>query len=549
MTNLTNLPTTPSNYPGSREGDNYDLLREQVFSRFTRLVSKDTPLFKTDAKDLFYRYLNHLPEEARSHYTCMCCKSFIKRYGDLVIVDENGSTIPVMWKLTDDVPTIFQEAIESMEREVAKAQIKDVFIPEQTLLGIPTTGEWNHFYVNAPEELVNTKLTLTAGQVMASKLEDRKNLKNSLNEEKFKLTNIKEALRLIDSEQLDGAEMFKNRLDWFKGVKEMYSETKHDIVRENLIWKAVATAPDGYCSMRNSMPGTIMSDIHEGLSFDSIKDKLKDKMIDSDTGRSKYMRAEGPASSGNIERAEEIIEAYGTRDSFVRRFARKEDIPVFIWEPKEQEVVEETDTLFGRLKNHGGEKDTENSSVVLPTITMTWVKFTEKVLPTAINLEYYVNRRTLANYCALTTAQNMDAPPIIKWDTIERRNPLTSYIHTQGSRAATWNLTQGYTKVTGICERPVNFFEEKEQPTRILLLEGAKDTSLRDQLGMALFPNNLKSEYHEVRSTMEEISNTGKMLGYEEASACGIMFRRDWYAKLRVTSENGVQEYQIDRWD
>lgn len=82
------------------------------------------------------------------------------------------------------------------------------------------------------------------------------------------------------------------------------------------------------------------------------------------------------------------------------------------------------------------------------------------------------------------------------------------------------------------------------------ILEGAKDSGYKSS-GNALFPEMLKSELRQIRSTIEAYSNGATLKNYEEASACGIKleYRSNWDAMFRVTTNTGTVIYRLDRWD
>jgi hypothetical protein len=83
----------------------------------------------------------------------------------------------------------------------------------------------------------------------------------------------------------------------------------------------------------------------------------------------------------------------------------------------------------------------------------------------------------------------------------------------------------------------------------VFIMDGAKES--RTNAGLALFPETLKSELREIRSTIEEFSRRGKLEGEEEASACGVALLKgaNWNARFRVRSATSTVEYKLDRWD
>ena len=85
----------------------------------------------------------------------------------------------------------------------------------------------------------------------------------------------------------------------------------------------------------------------------------------------------------------------------------------------------------------------------------------------------------------------------------------------------------------------------------MFVLAGAHETR---QAGAALFPENMKSELHGVRSVIEAYSKSATIDGMNEPHAAGIMFIPSpgtvrWNCTLRVWSNGQALTYQLDRWD
>ena len=111
-----------------------------------------------------------------------------------------------------------------------------------------------------------------------------------------------------------------------------------------------------------------------------------------------------------------------------------------------------------------------------------------------------------------------------------------------------------YCKDHGIILKPSLWqpgFEHHGQGV-IFILEGAKDSNYQN-CGNGLFPEILKSELREVRATIEAYSRKQSIGGYNEASACGLMIGPDGSLNtnptFRVTTDEGITNYQIDRWE
>jgi hypothetical protein len=523
--------------------DRYEDFEFNVHEYFNNAIKKGQKLFQTNASDLFDTYLKHLPSNARQHYNCNECRHFINRFGGLVTIDNKGKITSALWD-KDNTPSFFHESVTALQFAVENAKVTGVFIPEFRKLGTPKTGEWTHLSVTVPKELVNNSRLNTAYQVMAEKKEDHRMLSHAI--QQFSLETVETALTLLQTESLYRSEKVLGVAQWFKDVHLQYKKGRN---KTNVLWVAVANAPTGFCHVRSSMIGTLLEDIESGMSFKSVSNRFKEKM-----NPMQYQRAQVAPSVGNIKRANEIFEKLGLEPSLERRFARIDEIKTS-WTPREYKQKASVGTgVFSHLEPKETKPLNRTGSLNNSIETaMTWSKFVKTVLPLAENIELYLGyERT--NLSAITTAVHEDAPPILQWDKEEQRNPFAWYLYNGGSTPSDWNLNIGYHKVTAITDQPSMWNEENAHQGKgvFFILEGAKDTRYRNA-GNALFPETLKSELREVRSSIEAYSKSAHLDGYEEASACGLRMQgggnNNWNIKLRVKTNAGVSLYKIDRWD
>lgn len=518
---------------------NYPALEQAVRHNYSANVMEGTRLFTTDAGNLFELFLHNLPAEARQYYTCRACANFVNRFGGLVTIGADSTIKPVMWDL--NAPTFFLPSVNAVIEAVKKAEVTGVFLSEEKVWGQPQTGEWTHMSVTQLPKSVYTSRLMTAGQKMAEKREDYRMLQEAI--QSYSLPTIQQAVTLLKSEVLYRSEKTLGVAEWFLKLAESSVHVKNLKTRNNAVWLAVATAPAGFAHVRSSMIGTLLDDIQSGMEFESVKKRFSAKM-----NPLQYQRPQAASSAGNIAQAEKIFEKLGLAPSLERRFARLDEIET-IWKPALPKNEQEAGGLFGHLK--AKDAPTPAKAMTLPTVTMTWRKFLETVLPNAEVIEYQVRSGTDV-FTALLTAVNADAPPILQWDTEERRNPVNWYVYSGGSAPSQWGLTSGWCKVTGITYQPSMWYEENAHQGKavIFILDGARDNRA-GRAGIALFPETLKSELREVRSTIESYSKNAQLGGYEEASACGIRLQSGaaLNATIRVTAATGTASYKLDRWD
>lgn len=509
--------------------DGYEEFERNVREHAASYAGK--PIFTTDAGRLWELYLAGLPESHRQHYNCHACRDFIERYGGLVTVSESFALVPVMWPV--EVPALFANSVKSIREAIMKAKITGVFLSEESVLGNPITGQWTHLSAPNIKPFAHPLKSVTSA--IAEKKSDYILLKQSMIE--YPIAIINQVLLLLRSDALYRSEKVIGVVEWFKRLLDSLEPQKNGRTRDNMLWQAVAIAPPGYCHIKNTVVGSLLDDLVSGTSYDEAARRFAAKMHPL-----QYQRPEAAPSAGNIKKAEEIVEKLGIAKSLVRRFARFDEISC-IWKPKENVPENQSGGVFSHLIPKG---KTPIPDVNMSPIAITWRKFSEEVLPIAKSIDALVP--SVGNFTAILTAEHHDAPPILQWDSLEHRNPCSVYVYSGGSIAEQWGLSPGYTKVNGVCYEPAMWQEGFDHQGKgvVFILDGAKDS--RTTQGNALFPETLKSELREVRSTIEAYSRQAEILGYGDASACGLAFGGNGHVVLKVTTDMGIATYDLDRW-
>lgn len=538
---------------GNRKGDGYsDFLRAVEVSFIAKVVS-DPTLYMTDATNLFETFLENLPVEGQAHYNCRTCKHFFDRFGGLVNIDENGKLVPVLWdKNIAGTSNFFKAAVEALEHKVKKAQVTGVFLSDDAVLGTAETNGWDHLSVVLPNEALyrpKRYTSTTPYQAAAEKLEEFKMLSGAL--EKYDISHINQALAVLTSESVDRSEKFINVVEFLRDLKVAVDRELNTRVKQNQIWKAVSIAPTGFAHINSSMVGVLLDAIKSGASIESIRRSFNDK-VDS----TNYQRAKATPTDNKIKEDEKRIIEMGLERSLERRFARVDEIET-VWEPELKPVTAEKQSVFGHLLQN--KEETKPPLEVNSMNRITWSKFESTVLPLAEEIHLRVNGMYHHNsFGAIVTAVHEDAPPIIKWDREDRRNPFSWYLYHGGSSPNAWNLSQGYVKVNAISLQPSMWYDNDIDylgKGLILILEGAKDTNYfgKGAKGNALFPEMLISQLHGMRSTLEHYSNNATLLGDDnEALASGLILSDgvEWDVHLRVKRTDGLMmHYKMDRWD
>lgn len=506
----------------------YAALLESVRETFAGVNGQ--PLFQTDA-DLESAYLDNLGDERQVH-TCSTCRQFLKNFGGLVTIGEDGRQASALWN-ADAAPEFYRPALRAMQRLAARAGIIAPFLSPLKTWGTPKTGTWTHFAVSAPK--VHKHALLSAGQAMAAKREDHNTVARALAD--FSAAHIAEALRLLEADQFARNKSFIAPLHWLADLHAKRSATLDKRARDNILWRAIATAPDGFCHPRSAVTGTLLEDIAAGMPFSDVKARF-----DAKVHPLQYQRPQVDPTAGNLAEAERIVEKMGIAPALERRFARLDELQI-AWSPPAAVKPKTTGGVFSHIPPKGTSPITVHGA---PAVTMTWEKFARTILPAAEAIEAHITGGRM-NFITLTSATNADAPNIFKWG-----NPVAWYVYPGGADAAAFNLSPGWVKVNAIAPLPPMWGAEPKPHLgegMVLVLDGCRDTR-NGSLG--LFPECLIGELHAVRSVIEAHSRRSALTGQADASACGLDVRAGSKAlgyRLRVTTGGLKSEYVLDRWD
>jgi hypothetical protein len=523
---------------GNHGDADYDGFLARVNARLLKNCEDGaSPLFTTDADNLWDLYLSSFADSAdRQYHTCHACRNFIERFGSLATIDTCGYVAPAIWDV-DDTPDAYVGAVAAMSRAVRRARVTGVFLSPDATWGTPETGVWRHLAVRPSPRMVFRGSLQTAGQAMAEKLEDFRNVQRALGE--FSLPHVETAVSLLGTDSLYRGEKVLGQAEWLRSLHVARNAAPVDR-KANVVWRAVAAAPAGFCHPRSSMIGTLLEDIAAGKEFAEVSRAFKAKMHPLS-----YQRPQATPTSGAIAAAEKVVAQLGAAGSLARRFARLDEVQA-LWRPTPKEVPAPTGGVFGHLKPKGDEP----RSMTVPPQVMTWDKFRRTVLPQAERMEFVAPYN--GPYAALVTAVNPDAPPILQWDLQDARNPVSWYLWHGGSYAASWGLhALQHVEVEAVTLKPSMWGGgcAHQGEGVMFILSGARESR---SAGAALFPEILKSEFHGIRSVIESYSRGATIEGMGSPHAAGIMLGKGesrWDATVRVWTSGRPLDYRLDRWD
>lgn len=533
-------------HPGDTQDAEYAAFLGRVNARLAANLDPpggpagDRPrLFTTDASGLFEAYLAALPEADRQHYNCRACQGFIERFGGLVTVAAGGRTDAAFWDEAD-APAYFRPAVAAVAKLVRRAAVTGVFLTGEAVWGKPVTGVWRHLSATPPGDAVSPGGLKTPGQEAAEKAEDYRAVRRALGE--FPAPVVDRAVALLEADALYRPEKVAGPARWLRDLHAAVAAADGRSGRDNVVWRAVAAAPPGFCHPRTSVVGTLLEDLAAGLDWDDVRRRFAAKMHPL-----QYQRPQAAPTAGNLAAAEKLVADLGVAASLRRRFARLDEVDA-VWRPAPA-PERPAAGVFGHLTPKGG--GPAPSAAAVPVGPMTWEKFARTVLPSARSVAFHVPPS--GSFTGILTAEDPDAPPVLQWDRPDRRNPFSSYVYVPWSPASRWGLRGGeWSPVAAVTLFPPHWYGQSyphHAEGVVLVLPGAKDPDVR---GNALFPETLRADLRPARAAVEAYAASARLGGAAEASACGYSLAKGgtWSARVRVVADTGLTaEYTLDRWD
>lgn len=276
------IGTTVPDRPATSDVD-YQRLITLMQARITALAGE--PLFTTHSGNLMDLFLAGLPADQVQLHTCHACRRFFEQYGGLVTIDADGIQRSAFWDLVE-IPESYRLAVSYVTRVVENITVTGVFHTRQAVWGQPTTGPWTHLAVTPPARFLDTgrvNSLKTPNERWAESREDHRLLAGALREYPKPL--VERAVALLRSDEFyRGQEKVLGPAEWLLGLHQTITSdrgahnTPRSHARDNQIWRAVATAPAGFCHVSSTMIGTLLDDLASGLSLSEVKRRFDQKM-------------------------------------------------------------------------------------------------------------------------------------------------------------------------------------------------------------------------------------------------------------------------------
>ncbi len=557
-TAAASLGPKPSHETRPEEG--YDRFEEYVRLRVGAGCRPLLTIMPDDNQDrlanelaLWQRYLDAIPADRRQHYTCSACEAFIRRYGGLVVVHQDGTTSSVLWsRIAEEygmIPAFFEPSVRAMREFVEANPVRGVFLDDGAVWGTPVTGPWTHLSGTQSETCRHVPTAAeTTSQAVAVRREGFVMVSRALAD--FTESVAATALEILKQEVVPNGEKALGVAQWFAKLHAAVRYVRGPR-RDNLVWQAVADSPPAFHHVRSTMIGTLLADIAAAKPAEAIKRAWVEKM---DPGR--YLRPQVAPTAEQVEAANRLAEKLGiTPASLARRYARLDELPAQarLWSPPDSTPphVRAGGTFSGVAVKESARRETLPS---LPQVTMTWEKFSRTVLGEALEVRF-LTPTGAGSFYGLLTAADPAGPPLHQWDGLAGlpRNPVSWYVQRDGSYASRWTLRAGdWVQVKAVVTPPYHWNDRPHlfthhMPRAFVVLAGARDMV---DVELCLFPETLRAELHPARAVIEQYSKQGRATGAGQGDANGyVLTKINAAATFWVRTATTTGTYRIDRWD
>ena len=394
----------------------FDHFRDKLSDHFNQMIQSHDRMFEVDYdKDYLYQlYLDSFPTgtnpifRQRTEHDCSTCRHFIKEIGGVVFIDDDLK-LHTMWEFETRDPKYGPVAI-ALDKYVRSRQIRGIYIGQTRRVGAVSNMDnvldikWDHFIVDLPSPFVarqSDSIAAMKGQYRDTAHVFRRSM------EEISMDAVDTVRELIASNTLYKGAEWKQALTDFRIYKATFDGFDDD-KKILYSWLFAGRVGPVVGRIRNHSIGTLLVNISEGMDLDAAVSAYE-KIV----APANYKRPKAIFTAKMLEDAQKKITDLGYIDSLPRRYAKLDDIRVnnILFSNKDA-AKRIGGTVFDEMM-----ADVKTSPKKFDRIEEIPVeKFISDVLPSALELEAYVENRHAENFVSLISPVNADAPSMFKWN-------------------------------------------------------------------------------------------------------------------------------------
>jgi hypothetical protein len=421
-------------------------LNKQLAIQFEKMCATGK-LFRSEitGQQIWDLYISSFPKEQNpifrdpnsSQHNCNLCNNFLRRYGNIVAIDEN---LKIMTIFDIEVDEEYSATIQTLSTKLKKAKIAEIFLETfQELNSLPyesctktntvfqlgtaknhkryTKEEAEKFGVVKPDEIRSfhhmhlflpkmfVDITGNSVESIMAGYRDAKNVFQRAMEE-ISLDTLKLVRDLINQGSLLNGEAHLKKIEEIIPLKEQYDSLA---AKDHNNWCWIVSYRLPYAKFKNELIGVLCSELSEGKELNEAC-QAWNKRVDP----ANYMKATAPITKKQIEEAKTFVEENGYSESFDRRCATLTDIKV--------DEIKHINAGDGKVKSVSVFDSVKATSTRhkrsefdgLEEVSID--KFMKDILPTCTSVEAYLSNRHEKNMVTMTTTNRPESKPIFKWN-------------------------------------------------------------------------------------------------------------------------------------
>lgn len=399
--------------------NDFEHFRNSLRRHIENLTKDVDKLFEVDVdKDaVWLTYLESIPAEynpifrERRVYDCSECRQFIRSFGNVAVIKD--SVIHTIWEF-DTEDEVFQPVIDALDRLVKSHIVKDIYVTKFAKIGVKENHEldddglvhtWEHLYTELPSRFVD-RSGRSIGDIKGTFRDTKNVFKRSLDE--IAQEDIETVLELIGQNSLYKGEEWKGTLQQFLQYKKDYDKVPNEL-RDNFAWEKSLSAGNVIGRIRNHSIGVLLTDISEGMDLDAAVKRYEDIVAPTN-----YKRPKAIFTKRMLEDAQKTVKELGYMDSLPRRFATLDDITVNNILFSNRDAAKRI--AGGNVFEAMAEDVRMNPKNFSRAEEIGIDKFIKDVLPSAKELEVFLENKHMRNMVSLIGPQNPEAPSMFKWN-------------------------------------------------------------------------------------------------------------------------------------
>lgn len=394
----------------------FKAFRDALAQHFEEMSKDKLFYLEVDSHEMWETYLAAFPEgsnplyRTRTEHDCSLCRNFIRDVGGIVTI--KNLLVTTIWDFI--APTeAYQIVVDRMNAYIKGKAIANVFLSKGGACGTLATYEekdgkviqYDHFRVKFPKAAV-VKDAASIPTLQSNHRSSFAVFHRSLTE--LTAGSVMTVLELIAQNSLYRGAEWQGPLQEFLQYKNAFSclDTPHK--RRLFVWENLAAAGMAVGRIRNHSMGTLLVDLSEGMDPDNAV-----RRYEAIVAPANYKRPKAIFTQRMLEQAQQELTDLGYIEAIGRRHANLNDISV-------NNILFCNRDVTPRIT--GGDIFSELSKTVKTTpLKFSRVeeipvdRFITDVLPTATEVEAYVENGHAKNMVSLIAPAVREAKSMFKW--------------------------------------------------------------------------------------------------------------------------------------